>query len=111
MVKYIIVTGRKETCPEGFIIHIEGGDIPGPGLVDLKGTYYNLRMNNMRNIPNDQKRCASICKDNNRCKAFMHSKKLNDCKLLAFNNPTVPGKVAPDYVFCKRAGKFELKLK
>ena len=110
MLTIIIVIENEETCPEGFKIHLGGGDIPGPGLVDLRGTYYNLKTKNMRNIPNDQKRCASICKDNNKCKAFMHSKELNDCKLLAYSNPTVPGKVEPDYIFCKREGEFNFNL-
>ena len=89
---YIISSGTTAACPRGF--NEKPGDIRGKGLVDsFAQTLHN---------------CSEICKLNPHCKAFMHSKKVNKCKLLPFPNPSHGP--YPNWIFCQKQGMRKLSM-
>ena len=47
--------------------------------------------------------CAEICDSEILCKAFQHSKKHNQCKLVPNPNPINPIQWG-DFIFCQREG-------
>ena len=113
----LIIIGKGQSCPSGYVIHPEGGDVPGTGLVDLKSKRFDYFYKNYpkqhkhRNLPWSKKRCASVCDSNQECKAFMYSEQFKDCKLVAYANPTVKRHAGiKSYVFCQRDGMHNFSL-
>ena len=73
------------------------GDVPGPGLISL---------NTGHNIPvgkeGAEERCAEICNHNSRCKSFLYSNKVGECKITAELQPSKPQ--YQDWVMCSKSG-------
>ena len=89
----ISIKGEKK-CPRNYELAPIQGDVPGPALISLGTT----------NIPADKERCAEICDHNSRCKSFLYSPTVGQCKITSHLDPTT-NKTYRDWVMCSKKGR------
>ena len=56
----------------------------------------------------DVNKCAEICELNKNCRAFQHSRNINLCKLVLFENSAT--EKYHDWIFCQKKGGTKIKL-